>query len=89
MIGSDILLNYKQFQEIIDYGGGCAVHTWSHPYMTTLTNEQVVAELGWTLQIINDSTGGRIPKTWRPPFGDSDVHVVAIAKEVFGLDTVI
>lgn len=27
-----------------------SVHTWSHPLMTTKTNEQVVAELGWTMQ---------------------------------------
>jgi hypothetical protein len=57
--------------------------------MTTLTNEQVVAELGWCLQIIHDSTGGRIPKFWRPPYGDVDNRVRAIAKIIFGLRTVI
>lgn len=53
--------------------------------MTTLNNTQVVAELGWTMQIIHDSTGGRVPRYWRPPYGDSDNRVRAIAKEVFGL----
>lgn len=53
--------------------------------MTTKTNKEVLAELGWTLQIIHDSTGGRVPKYWRPPYGDSDRRVHAIAKEVFGL----
>ncbi|KAL0573095.1 hypothetical protein V5O48_008866 [Marasmius crinis-equi] len=89
MIGGNILANFKQFQEIVDYGGDCAVHTWSHQYMTTLSNEDVVAELGWTMQIIHDSTGGKVPRIWRPPYGDSDVRVRAIAKEVFGMDTVI
>ena len=65
-----------------------AIHTWTHPYMTTLSNLEIVAELGWTMAIIHDSTGGRIPAYWRPPFGDSDNRVNAIAKEVFGLTTV-
>lgn len=39
--------------------------------MTTKTNEEVVAEFGYTMQIIHDSTGGRIPRFWRPPTGDS------------------
>ena len=53
--------------------------------MTTLNNSQVVAELGWTMQIIHDLTGGRVPRYWRPPYGDSDNRVRAIAKTVFGL----
>lgn len=57
--------------------------------MTTMTNLQVIAELGWTMEIIHNSTGGRLPKYWRPPFGDSDNRVNAIAKEIFGLKTII
>ena len=57
--------------------------------MTTLSNEDVVAQLGWTMEIIHNSTGGRIPRFWRPPYGDSDIRVSAIAREVFGLKTVI
>ena len=57
--------------------------------MTTLSNEQVLGELGWTMELIHNSTGGRLPKYWRPPFGDSDERVRAIAKEIFGLTTVL
>lgn len=32
--------------------------------------------------MIHNSTGGRVPKYWRPPYGDSDTRVSAIAKEV-------
>ncbi|OAX43494.1 carbohydrate esterase family 4 protein [Rhizopogon vinicolor AM-OR11-026] len=66
-----------------------AVHTWTHPYMTTKTNLEVLGELGWTMELIQNSTGGRVPKYWRPPYGDSDTRVRAVAKEVFGLITVI
>ena len=66
-----------------------AIHTWSHPFMTTKSNEEVVAELGWSMWLVHNSTGGRIPRFWRPPYGDCDMRVRAIAKEVFGLTTVI
>jgi len=89
-IGQNILQNPKIFLDAFNVSGDdIAVHTWTHPYMTTLSNEQVVAELGWTMQIIHDSTGGRMPRFWRPPYGDSDNRVRAIAREVFSLTTVI
>ncbi|KAI8995410.1 hypothetical protein BD414DRAFT_409519 [Trametes punicea] len=62
-----------------------AVHTWSHPPLTTLTNEQVIAELGWSKKIIKDVTGVT-PRMWRPPYGDVDNRVRAIAKAM-GLQT--
>ncbi|CAG8776553.1 9510_t:CDS:2, partial [Acaulospora colombiana] len=52
---------------------------WSHPALTTLTNEQIVAELGWTAKIIKDVTGVT-PNTFRPPYGDIDDRVRAIGQ---------
>lgn len=90
MIGANIRDNPEVFlRAFTELENDIGAHTWSHPYMTTLTNEQVVAELGWTMQIIHDSTGGRIPRYWRPPFGDADNRVRAIAETVFGLTSVI
>jgi len=57
--------------------------------MTTLSNLDLVGQFGWTMQMIHNSTGGRVPKFWRPPYGDSDMRVRAVAKEVFGLTTVV
>ncbi|RPD67136.1 glycoside hydrolase/deacetylase [Lentinus tigrinus ALCF2SS1-7] len=90
MIGSNILWNADAFKYAFEtLESDLAVHTWTHPYMTTKTNQEVVGELGWTMELIHNSTGGRLPKYWRPPYGDSDERVRAIAKEVFGLRTVI
>lgn len=89
MIGLNILYNPDVFSEAFKNGDDLAVHTWTHPYMTTLSNEAIVAELGYTMQIIHDSTQGRIPRFWRPPYGDSDNRVRAIAKYVFGLSMII
>ncbi|KAF5363701.1 hypothetical protein D9756_000624 [Leucocoprinus leucothites] len=89
MIGVNILQYWSEFVKTFEAGDDIAVHTYTHPYMTTLSNEEVVAQLGWTMELIHNSTGGRVPRFWRPPYGDSDNRVTAIAKEVFGLETVI
>ncbi|KAJ7032459.1 carbohydrate esterase family 4 protein [Mycena alexandri] len=89
MIGSNILGSPDDFLKAFNRGDDIAVHTWTHPMMTTQSNLEVVAEIGWTMQIIHNSTGGRVPKFWRPPYGDTDTRVSAIAKEVFGLTTII
>ncbi|KAJ7084618.1 carbohydrate esterase family 4 protein [Mycena belliarum] len=89
MIGSNIVFMPDQFTKAFNMGNDIAVHTWTHPHMTTRTNEEVLGELGWTIEIIHNSTGGRVPKYWRPPYGDSDVRTTAIAREVFGLTTII
>jgi hypothetical protein len=70
-----------QFPNILieEYMSGheISVHTWSHPHLTTLTNEQIVAELGWTRKAIK-SILGITPLVMRPPFGDIDDRVRAI-----------
>ncbi|KAJ9476534.1 putative Chitin deacetylase 2 (putative) [Pseudozyma hubeiensis] len=90
MIGSNVFLNSDQFAQAVKEGNQhFAVHTWSHHLCTTLTNQQLVAELGWTMQIIADKSGGYIPSFWRPPQGDIDNRVRAIAEEIFGLTNVL
>ncbi|CAG8822607.1 25933_t:CDS:2, partial [Racocetra persica] len=58
-----------------------SVHTWSHPYMTTLTNDQVLAELYYTKKVIHEIVGVT-PLSWRPPFGDADNRIRAIAQQL-------
>lgn len=89
MIGGNIAGDPKGMQAAFNNGGHLAVHTWSHHYMTALSNEAVLGELGWTMQIIADLSGGRVPAYWRPPYGDTDNRVRAIAEQVFGMKTVL
>ncbi|KAF9247048.1 carbohydrate esterase family 4 protein [Melanogaster broomeanus] len=88
-IGENILQNAQQFALAFNNLDDIAVHTWTHPYMTSKNNTELLAEFGWTMWLIHNSTGGRLPRIWRPPYGDADVRVRAVAKEVFGLTTVI
>jgi peptidoglycan/xylan/chitin deacetylase (PgdA/CDA1 family) len=59
-------------------GHEISVHTWSHRPLTSLTNEQIVAELGWTRKVIK-TVLGVTPTTMRPPYGDIDDRVRAIS----------
>ncbi|KAI7861818.1 hypothetical protein BDF14DRAFT_1863685 [Spinellus fusiger] len=69
-----------------------ASHTWSHPLVTTLTNQEVLAELYYTQKAIKLTTG-LTPRFWRPPFGDIDDRVRWIASQlnltaiIWNLDT--
>ncbi|OCH85209.1 carbohydrate esterase family 4 protein [Obba rivulosa] len=59
-------------------GHEISVHTWSHHPLTSLTNEQIVAELGWTRKAIK-AVLGVTPTTMRAPYGDIDDRVRAIS----------
>lgn len=76
-----------QAQRGIADGHDVCVHTWSHHYMTTLQDEQVFAELYYTAKIIK-TVLGVTPRCWRPPFGDVDDRVRAIAAGL-GLRTIL
>ncbi|TPX38111.1 hypothetical protein SmJEL517_g00101 [Synchytrium microbalum] len=54
-----------------------AHHTWTHHPLTSLTNEQVVAEMMYTAAIIYNVTGISV-RYFRPPYGDIDDRVRAI-----------
>lgn len=76
-VGSRVISRPALVQAEYLQGHQIAVHTWSHPYMTTKTNEEIIAELGWTKKVIKD-TLGVTPIYWRPPYGDIDDRVRAI-----------
>jgi peptidoglycan/xylan/chitin deacetylase (PgdA/CDA1 family) len=54
-------------------------HTWSHSALTTLTNEQIIAEIRWTEKAIRDVIGVT-PRYLRPPYGDIDDRVRAVVE---------
>lgn len=90
LIGSAIAWNPDSMKLLADASPAqhLAVHTWSHTLQTTKTDMEVLGDLGWTMQIIYDYSG-KIPMYFRPPEGDVDARVKAIAKNVFGMQTVL
>ncbi|CAG8701986.1 2451_t:CDS:2 [Dentiscutata erythropus] len=77
-IGSNVADWPYEAQRALTDGHQICVHTWSHRYMTTLTNQQVLAELYYTRKVIK-YVMGVTPLCWRPPYGDVDDRVRAIA----------
>ncbi|KAF7291030.1 Carbohydrate esterase family 4 protein [Mycena chlorophos] len=86
-IGSNVIDWPEEAQRAVSDGHEICVHTWSHRYMTAFTNEQVFAELWYTMQIIKLVTG-LTPTCWRPPLGDVDDRVRFIAAQL-NLETIL
>ncbi|KAG0238996.1 chitin deacetylase [Mortierella sp. GBA43] len=87
VVGSRILEYPETLLQQVKEGHHIGLHTWSHAGMTSLTNEQIVAEIKWAEQIVFDVTGLKT-KYWRPPYGDVDNRVREIARQL-GYVTVI
>ena len=69
VVGSRVISFPNTLQEEYMSGHQIAVHTWSHPSLTQLSNEEIIAELGWSKKVIKDVLGVT-PNMMRPPFGD-------------------
>ncbi|OBZ74246.1 Chitin deacetylase [Grifola frondosa] len=87
VVGSRVIQYPMVLVEEYMSGHELSVHTWSHHALTSLTNEQIVAELGWTRKAIKAVTGVT-PTTMRAPFGDIDDRVRAICNAM-GLTPII
>ncbi|KAG0661302.1 hypothetical protein C6P46_004073 [Rhodotorula mucilaginosa] len=80
-IGSNVLDWPLEAQRGLADGHELCAHTFSHPYMTGLTNEQVFAELYFSKKAIKEVTGVTV-RCWRPPYGDVDDRVRYIASKL-------
>ncbi|KAL5537167.1 CDA2_1 [Sanghuangporus sanghuang] len=78
VVGSRVIQNPEILRAEYLAGHEISMHTWSHPDLTKLTNEQIVAEFGWTRKAIQ-TVLGVTPVTMRPPYGDIDDRVRAIS----------
>jgi peptidoglycan/xylan/chitin deacetylase (PgdA/CDA1 family) len=79
-IGTCVADNYLLTQREYASGHEIGVHTWSHPDLTTLTAEQVYAELAWTIYVIYAAIG-QTPKYFRPPYGAINNQVRQVAAQ--------
>ncbi|KAJ4473737.1 carbohydrate esterase family 4 protein [Lentinula aciculospora] len=77
-IGSNVADFPLEAQRALTDGHEICAHTWSHPYMTTFASED--------MQMIK-LVVGVTPTCWRPPYGDVDDRVRAIA-HALGLQTI-
>ncbi|KAF9276955.1 chitin deacetylase [Mortierella alpina] len=81
LIGSNVVQYPATVQQEYKEGHHLASHTWSHHALTTLTNEQIVAEMKWTEKAVMEATGVRM-KYMRPPYGDINNRVRFVLKKL-------
>jgi peptidoglycan/xylan/chitin deacetylase (PgdA/CDA1 family) len=86
-IGSNVLDWPFEAMRALDEGHEICAHTWSHHYMTGFSSEDAFAELYYSVKAIKLVLGVTVT-CWRPPFGDVDDRIRAIA-EGLGLRTII
>lgn len=82
-IGVNIIRFPQIYRETADLGHVMGSHTWSHPFLPSLSNEQIAAQLQWSIWAMN-TTYGHIPKWFRPPYGGVDERVRGIVRQ-FGM----
>lgn len=70
----------EHVKEISNRGHEIGNHSTNHPYMTQISDDEVVKELKTTSDKIEELTGNR-PVLFRPPFGDYDDRVINLCRE--------
>ncbi|ORX95348.1 glycoside hydrolase/deacetylase, partial [Basidiobolus meristosporus CBS 931.73] len=77
MVGSNVVKFPDVVKRAYQEGHLIAQHTWSHPHLMSISNEQIVAEIRATEEAILNVTGVR-PAFVRPPYGEADDRVKAV-----------
>ena len=86
-LGINVVSHPDIYQRMVNDGQLIGTHTWSHAFLPSLTNEQIIAQIQWSIWAMN-ATGNHIPKWFRPPYGAIDNRVRAITRQ-FGLQAVL
>lgn len=69
VLGNKALHYPKTLNNIIDKGNEIANHTYDHPWLTHLSDQEILEEINKTQEIIKKITG-RTPSLFRPSYGD-------------------
>jgi len=80
LLGSQVAKFPETVKRIWNEGHLIGSHTWSHSSLMSLTDDQIIAEIKQTEDLIANLTNGFRPKYIRPPFGQADERVKAIFK---------
>ncbi|SDX40095.1 polysaccharide deacetylase family sporulation protein PdaB [Tepidimicrobium xylanilyticum] len=70
----------EHVKEIYKRGHDVGNHSTNHPYMTKLSDEEIVKELNITAEKIEKLINER-PTLFRPPFGDYNDRVINLCRE--------
>jgi peptidoglycan/xylan/chitin deacetylase (PgdA/CDA1 family) len=71
--------NKETTKKISEAGNEIFNHTYSHPHLTQVTDEDFINELQRTETIIKDITGKISKPFFRPPYGERNAHILGVA----------
>ncbi len=78
-LGQSIEYNPDLVKQIYDSGNFIGNHSYSHPYMTQLSEAEILYQLQTTDSIIQSVTGQASMPYFRPPYGDYNSSVLQVA----------
>ncbi|MFC8922867.1 polysaccharide deacetylase family protein [Cellulosimicrobium sp. NPDC057127] len=78
MVGRNVAARPEVAAAVVAGGHLVANHSWDHPRLTTLDDDEIDDQLERTQTAIRDATGAT-PTFLRPPYGDVDDRVRSIA----------
>ncbi|XJO74251.1 hypothetical protein BDV3_005099 [Batrachochytrium dendrobatidis] len=81
VVGSRVLERPDVLLRTYQAGHHIAMHTWSHPHLTTVSSNQIIAEVVYTAMIIKQVIGVT-PRFIRAPYGDIDTRVRTILQRM-------
>ncbi|MGW0758611.1 polysaccharide deacetylase family protein [Streptomyces sp. NPDC002814] len=85
--GQDAAASPAQVKAQVDAGMWVGNHTYTHPHLTRLGQAQIDSEIARTQQAIAGAGGGT-PKLFRPPYGETNATVKAVAAK-YGLTEIL
>ena len=77
LLGQNVAENHDLVQRMVKEGMDVGSHSFSHPILTTLSDEQVKEEVRKTDKAIFEACG-QLPKNFRAPYGAADQRVANI-----------
>ncbi|WP_226582763.1 polysaccharide deacetylase family protein [Halobacillus litoralis] len=80
VVGTRVQQNPELIRAMVESGHELANHTFHHPNFTGITKEEIIKEIDFTSEVIEDITGVP-PKLFRPPGGVYNDIIVDTANE--------
>lgn len=81
LIGENVLYYPRYGRDIVERGHQIGNHSFSHPYLTRLSQRDVLRELELTQAVFREVLGVR-GVLFRPPYGDYNQEVVQVARRL-------
>ena len=67
---------------LVRNGHKLGLHTWNHPHLTKLSDDQIKDQFIRTDRLVKELTNTSMAPNWRPPYGNSDARVERVVSSI-------